>query len=416
MSDTTGSSEELILTDEDLDLLLKYINEDRLEKYKLLEKEEKDIFVDDNKKRNVFRKKKTINGFKEMSKLELIEKLKNGDEDLKDFLEKIIISKLIEKKVILKNKKKLNITYNGENIHVIKLYKNKYYKQNFYKHYLEELGKEDLYELIDESEISEESETTKKLKRFEEDYMNEKRQKNLIYDNSYLFKKNDKKVEIKKEVEDILKGVYNKNTKKDKPIYDDKDFDKEKFEQKFLVSYFLRKKFVKKKKKKKKSQKSNEKKDKQTIFLDQELDRQMYLRRKEIYEKEENNELQEHLKEQTLEWRVNYFFDKIKEWKKLSREDLMKQFDKYTEFDFNDFKLKRDKEDRIRDFILGLNDYRVARKVQRKLFDTYIYKEPILIGNYSPNKNNSSIELNSDIEIKKSINNSQSSNSKEKKI
>ena len=265
------------------------------------------------KKKNVFRKKKKINNFKEITKVEFIEKLKRGDEDLKNFLEKIIISKSIEKKPILKNKRKLNITYNGENIHVIKIYKNKYYKQNFYKHYLEEIGKEDLNELIDENEISEESESTQKLKNLNmKDYMSEKPQKNLIYDNSYLFKKNEKKVEIKKEVEDILNGVYNKNLKKEKPIYDENDFDKEKFEQKFLVSYFLRKKFVKKRKKSKKKQKSKEKKDKQTIFLDQELDRQMYLRRKEIYEKEENNELQEHLKEQTLEWRVNFFFDKIK--------------------------------------------------------------------------------------------------------
>ena len=248
------------------------------------------------------------------------------------------------------------------------------------------------------------------------DYMSEKQQKNLIYDNSYLFKKNEKKLEIKKEFEDILNGVYNKNLKKEKPIYDENNFDKEKFEQKFLVSYFLRKKFVKKRKKREKNQKSKEKKDKQTIILDQEIDRQMYLRRKEIYEKEENNELQEHLKDQTLEWKVNFFFDKIKEWKKLSKEDLMKQFDKYKEFDINDLKLKRDKEDRIRDFILGLNDYRVASKVQRKLFDTYNYKEPILIGNYSPYRNNSSIELNSDIEIKKTINYSQLSNSKDKQI
>ena len=82
--------------------------------------------------------------------------------------------------------------------------------------------------------------------------------------------------------------------------------------------------------------------------------------------------------------------------KNLTKEDFLKQFDKYAEFDVNDLKIKRDKEDRIRDFILGLNDYRVARKVQRKLFDTYIYKEPILIENCSPDKNNSSLEANSD--------------------
>ena len=52
---------------------------------------------------------------------------------------------------------------------------------------------------------------------------------------------------------------------------------------------------------------------------------------------------------------------------------------------------------------MGLNDYRVTRKVQRKLFDTYIYKEPILIGNRSPEKHNKSWEGNSDSELKKSF-------------
>ena len=66
----------------------------------------------------------------------------------------------------------------------------------------------------------------------------------------------------------------------------------------------------------------------------------------------------------------------------------------YAEFDMKD--LRRS----YQSFILGLNDYRVARKVQRKLFDTYLYKEPILIEKCFPDNNYYSSGANSDIEIK----------------
>ena len=212
-----------------------------------------------------------------------------------------------------------------------------------------------------------------------------------------------KKIEIKKEVEDILKGnyyneVYEKNGNKEN------EFDKKKFEERFLESYFSRKKFKKREKKKKKRYTNN--KEKQDLFLDETLDKQLYLRRKEIYEKEEKREMNNEKKEQNLDFRINYFFDRVKAWRNLSKEEFLKQFDKYSEFDMKDFKMKRDKEDRIRDFICGLNDYRVTRKVQRKLFDTYVYKEPILIGNYSPDKIIYSSGVNSDEEIKKILNNS----------
>ena len=280
--------------------------------------------------------------------------------------------------------------------------------QNFYKHY--NLNKKDFEESSVEEESESESISSEKTERNKslpisqiEEETNEKVKKKLIYDNSYLFKKNMKKIEIKKEVEDILKGnyyneVYEKNGNKEN------EFDKKKFEERFLESYFSRKKFKKREKKKKKRYTNN--KEKQDLFLDETLDKQLYLRRKEIYEKEEKREMNNEKKEQNLDFRINYFFDRVKAWRNLSKEEFLKQFDKYSEFDMKDFKMKRDKEDRIRDFICGLNDYRVTRKVQRKLFDTYVYKEPILIGNYSPDKIIYSSGVNSDEEIKKILNNS----------
>ena len=272
---------------------------------------------------------------------------------------------------------------------------------------------ENFFEDQNESESSEQSEDSKKIKMFNEEVIqnqNRTNKKELIYDNSYLFKKNEKKVELRKEVEDILKGISNNNNNNENEKNKGEKFDKEKFEQRFLESYFKRKKFKKRKKNKKKISKNK----KQPILTDQELDEQMYLRRKELYEKEEDKELNNEMKEKTLEYRMNHFFGVVKEMKNLTTKEFLKQFDKYTEFDMVDFKLKRDKEDRIRDFILGLNDYRVTRKVQRRLFDTYIYKEPIFIGNYSPDKNNNSWKENSDLEIKRYLNSSSSSVNKDK--
>ena len=406
ISENTGSVEELTLKDEDLDKILKFVNNNKEVKFKTIPEEENETHIENQIQKNNFRHKTNRNNFKyineeeQLKRDELIEKIKrNNDERIRNFLEKIIYSKLLDKKEIIKRKRKVNLVYKDKKNQTFKLFRNSNFIQNFHKNYLNE-SEDDNFSEEQNEESSEKSDEYSKnesltISKIEDDIPNEKIKKELIYDNSYLFKKDDKKIEIKKEVEDILKGVYDNYKKDDNNKKKDEAFDREKFEQKLLASYIINKKFKKRRKKRKKRTKKQEK-EKQTIFVDQELDKQMYLRRKELYEKQETKELKNELKEKTLDWRVNYFFGKVKEMKNLTKEDFLKQFDKYAEFDINDLKIKRDKEDRIRDFILGLNDYRVARKVQRKLFDTYIYKEPILIENCSPDKNNSSLEANSD--------------------
>ena len=42
---------------------------------------------------------------------------------------------------------------------------------------------------------------------------------------------------------------------------------------------------------------------------------------------------------------------------------------------------KKEKENRINEFLTALNDYRIIKKKQRKVLDTYLYKEPILMEN-----------------------------------
>jgi hypothetical protein len=281
---------------------------------------------------------------------------------------------------------------------------------NFHKRkrYANESESEELFsELENESQTFEKSDDVKTWS-LTEDISDEKKSKkklNLIYDNSYLYKKRNKQFKIRKEIQDILNGVYNNDDNDDKKDQNEEDeILRKKYEERFLEKYLSKQKFKKRIKRKKKNVKNH--KEKKAFFTDETLDKQMFDRNKEIYEKEELEEINQEKKEKNLDWRINYFFSKIKEMRNLSKNEFIKQFDKYTEFDMKDFKIKRDKETRIRDFILGLNDYRVTRKIQRKLFDTYVYKEPFLIGNYSPNKKNYSVDdnSNSDIEMKKNMN------------
>ena len=159
-----------------------------------------------------------------------------------------------------------------------------------------------------------------------------------------------------------------------------------------------------KRKRKKNKKKLHSPQKKEGIFIDEEMDNEMYMKRQRIYERDEFYELIKNLKDKNLDWRINYFFDKVKEWRKIKKNGFITEMDKYVEFDMKDFKMKRDKEIRIRDFILGLNDYRVTRKVQRKLFDTYIYKQPVLIENYSAEKYNKSWNSEDKIKDKKNDN------------
>ena len=235
--------------------------------------------------------------------------------------------------------------------------------------------------------------------------------KELIYDNKYLLKSDDdddedEKQQIKKEVQDILKGIYAKsgdNKKKLTPEEEDLNNEeiRKRIEEKFLQSFYKKRKFLKRRKKK--NLLHTPQKNEQGILLDEEMDIEIYMRRQKIFERDEFYELIKQLKDKNLEWRINYFFDRVKEWKNPKKDDFVKEMDRYIEFDMKDFKLKEDKEARIKKFILGLNDYRVSRKVQRKLFNTFIFKQPLLIENYTTEKHNKSWNLEDKNKDKKRI-------------
>jgi hypothetical protein len=395
---TKTSVEEYTLKDEDLDKLVNIINKER--KKEIPEEENGDNYnsnfgTGNNKKR----RRSVIE--EEITRSDLIEKLKRNDQEIKDYLLKLMRSNLVSNNSI-KNKKHLRFVYRGEN-GMFRITGNLNFMKNFDKSYVDSDDDDD--ELLEEENESEENEDSKSnnisvsIPRSKIKFFEEKKKKELIYDNSHLFKKKEKNIEIKKEVEDILNGIYSSKEKENENSLKNQESPEE--IRKRLQRRFLKSTYSKKKKKRKKDKTSD--KEKEKLFEDEALDQELFNYRQKQYERDEFEALKIELKDRNLDWRINYFFDRIKEWRNAKDSDFVTQLDKYVEFDMKDFKMKRDKEVRIRDFILGLNDYRVTRKVQRKLFDTYVYKEPILIGNRSPEKHSISWEENSDAELKKSF-------------
>ena len=95
--------------------------------------------------------------------------------------------------------------------------------------------------------------------------------------------------------------------------------------------------------------------------------------------------LQEEIKDKKLGMKIAVFLKRIKE---LKNKDLtgfhQNEIDTYMnesyKKDINE-REKKEKELRINQFLSRLNDYRYAKKKQREINDTYLYKEPILVEN-----------------------------------
>ena len=392
---TKTSVEEYTLKDEDLDNLVNLINKERK---KVIPEEESGDNYNSNFNAGNKKKRRTSITEEEITRSDLIERLKKNDLEIKEYLIKLLYSNLISKNNI-KNKKRLRFVYRGEN-DIFKISGNLNFMKNFHKSSVD--SDDDLLEEQDESEESEDSKINNisfSISRSKINFFEEKKKKELIYDNSHLFKKKEKNIGIKKEVTDILNGLYS-GSKEEENENSLKNQESPEEITKRLERRFLKSTYSKKKKKKKKEKIDD--KD-QNLFEDEALDQELFNDRQKQYERDEFEALKIELKDRNLDWRINYFFDRVKEWRNAKDGDFVTQLDKYVEFDMKDFKMKRDKEVRIRDFILGLNDYRVTRKVQRKLFDTYIYKEPVLIGNGTHEKHSISWEENSDAELKKSF-------------
>ena len=105
--------------------------------------------------------------------------------------------------------------------------------------------------------------------------------------------------------------------------------------------------------------------------------------------------------------KLKEFIEKIKNFKKENEKERGIKIDIYVDerlkVDENE-KEKKEKEIRINEFINKLNDYRIVKKMQRKVHDNFLYKEPIKMENLIVEKyesHNTSLNKRNKDEIKK---------------
>ena len=223
-------------------------------------------------------------------------------------------------------------------------------------------------EKIKEKENSPTNKNKEKIQMFqiEDNISEEEKEVELVYDNSYLFKKkNTEKFELRKEVKDILEGNYKKKVVEKIPQVK-KEF-----------------KYVKKKKpiikikniipKSKKKLISNLKSF-QTDYLEEDSEEK---RRKS--EEKRREEEEERLKQIRFEKQLKNFFQKIKALKEEKNENFNEDIDKLFEEQFYNSQsgINRLLENRINDFKGKLNNYVLSKNNFRKIRESYlIFKNP----------------------------------------
>ena len=372
------------LQDADIEKILNYINEEekkrltRIEKEKI-EKKSEDIH-------SLFKEKNQENNNDEnLTKDDFVQKLKKDDLKMREYIEGIIRTGLTvgNKKLYRQMKHNSILVYKNYNLGQFKFNSNFGIKDDFRLEVFRPLsGKEN----IDEDEENKEDKDAqknkkkkkeKKKKEIKMDNEKEEPKKELIYDNKYLFNKNKKKTVkfmLRKEVEDILNGgILLQQQTQEEPKEKKVEIKKPRFESPKKLT------FIKKKSNRKKLIKKS--KYLQELFDAESLNKvtQEYILAKEL-------KMQELIREQNIENRLNEFIDRIKTLKnnEIKGGDSLDNIDIYINqrihLDDNE-KDKKEKENRINAFLNSLNDYRKMRKQQRRLNNTLLYREPIMVEN-----------------------------------
>ncbi len=171
---------------------------------------------------------------------------------------------------------------------------------------------------------------------------------NLIYDNSYLFKKNENKenkFQLRKEVQDILEGKYQK-----KIILEEEPKIKTEYK------YVRKKKFIKQSPKKIKPKKKLQNKIKTFQIDDNESEDEEIKKKLEEKKKEEEEERKRQI---NYEERLNNFFKKIQTLKNQSNDKLGEELDKLIDDQIynSDYGINRRIESRMNTFLGRLNYY-----------------------------------------------------------
>ncbi len=224
-------------------------------------------------------------------------------------------------------------------------------------------------EKIKEKENSPTNKNKEKIPMFQmEDIISEEEKEvELIYDNSYLFKKkNTEKFELRKEVKDILEGKYKKKVVEKIPQVK-KEFKYVKKKKPVIIKI---KKIIPKSKKKLISNL----KSFQTDYLEEDSEE----KRRQLEEKRREEE-EERLKQIRFEKQLKNFFQKIKALKEEKNENFNEDIDRLLEEQFYNSQsgINRLLENRINDFKGKLNNYVLSKNNLRKIRESYlIFKNP----------------------------------------
>ena len=343
--------------------------------------------VDDliEKENNKTKRKKNNILFDKEEEIKILKEVEEMEEGLSLDERKYIISEMLDlRKLLVKSEKKDKETKNKINLKRISIYKmvNKYfitwilkdlsmkivapekYKKKLDKlvriksyriysdKYLKKLEINYIIPFIEQEEKRKKDEEERKaklarrklaLEEFEryKRMAEEKKKKELIYDNSYLFKKEKKKqFQLRKEVEEILNTDYGKyyNYKKQNILPEEKT-----------------KKFIKKKKAKKQIKKNSIFTREEMTQEDKEEEEQQLRLFKEMEERER--------KEEIMDKKLREFFERIQKLKNGDFKDFDKELNFLIEEQIDQSKMiQEDKQNRMNSFVKELNFNRVKAK------------------------------------------------------
>jgi len=389
------------LQDSDIDKIVEYVNEEEKRKMKSdknakrIEKEKIEKNPEENL-HSLFKEKKEEdsdnNG--DLTRRDLIEKLKKNDYRIRQYIEGIVMAGLTKRDKSLNRqmKNKTILVFKNFNLGLFRFNKNFGKKDEFNTY-------EDFKPLTERNEDENESLNITNKKQEKDRFKvsigkikKERPKKTLIYDNMYLFpKKKNVNFILRKEIEEILNGGISSQLEKNEEEF--------KSNHKKKVFEYNKKDFSKKK------QRRNSKLFRKSIFLRDLIDKNEISKQKD----ETKNEVKtiEDIKEHNLDYKLKAFMNKVKRLKaqgvtaglgKIEMDDYINELMRNN--------LEKERENRIKAFLEHLEDYRFTEKKQREFRDTFLYKEPnliqnLMVENYEEILNNIKIRYNSEIKTDK---------------
>ena len=360
------------LHDDDIQKIVDYVNKEEKRRMETEGNEErnekgKNVIIPEDNLNPLFQEnnEESNRNKGELTKDDLIAKLKKDDFKIREYIEGIIRAGLIKRDKQLNKQMKNNsiLVYKNFNLGLFRFNKNFQNKDEIELVFHRPLSHRE--ENINQNDKNKKviTKTRTKIGIFE------KPKKELIFNNSYLFsKKKNVNFILRKEVEEILNGglISQLNEKKEEKTVKIKEKKKEKD--------YSKKDFIKKKSKHKLFSKS--------IFLNDLIELGEIKRKKEEDAKLKEIKRLEELREQNLDNKIRIFIDRIN---RLKSQDVntgvgKEEIDEYiNQIMKNDF--EKNKENRLKLFMTSLNDYILATEKHREIIDTYLYKEPNLIRN-----------------------------------